>query len=583
MTDDILLQVNKPGRYIGREWNVSRKDFDQAYIKFALCFPDLYEVGMSNLGLRIIYSILNNIPDVACERFFSYDVDMENSARASGSGILSLESSKKLKDFDIIGFSLASELGYTNVLNILDTGLVPLKAESRDNLHPLVIGGGPCALNPEPMHEFFDLFVIGESEELIAELIGIYRQNKEKFKSKAMSRQELLVLFSSIEGVYVPSLFEAKFDASGNLVEFIPKIKGVKPKIKKRIVKDLNSAHFPVKWLVPYIQTVHDRIILEIMRGCPNKCRFCQARSQYFPFRLRSIDNVFDLARDSYKRTGYEELSLIGLSVSEYPRIEVLISKLIDTFKQDAVSVSFPSIKPKAVVSDLSCAIASIKKTGLTFAPETGSERLRKIIGKDFDEQDFFKVLEEAYVLGYQHVKLYFMIGLPNEQDADLDRIIDLINRVSELRKKVNQHPAQVNVSINTLIPKPHTALQWFGMQDLESIKHKQDYLRSKTKNKRVTLSFHNRYMSILEGVLSRGDRRLSEVIHLAFKNGAKFDAWSNYFTFDKWLSAFNEAGIDPGSYLKEKKESQKLSWDFIDTGLEKESLLEEFKKTVAM
>jgi len=583
MIEDLLLNVMKPARYIGQEWNVSRKDFDSANIKFALCFPDLYEVGMSNLGLRIIYGILNNIPDVACERFFSYDTDMESLSRSGNLGILSLESKKRLKDFDIVGFSLGSELGYTNVLNILDMGSIPLRSSERDNSCPIVIGGGPCTLNPEPMHEFFDLFVVGESEDLIVELIDIFRQNKDKFKSGSISRQEMLVLFAGIEGVYVPSLYEAVYDSEGSLKEFKPKIKGVNPVVRKRFVKDLNAAHFPVSWLVPYIQIIHDRIALEVMRGCPNRCRFCQARVQYFPYRLRNIDDIFNLANESYKRTGYEELSLIGLSVSEYPKIEALISKLIDSFKKDGVSVSFPSIKPKAVVSDISCSVARIKKTGLTFAPETGSSKLRKAIGKEFDEDDFFKVLLEAYSSGYQHVKLYFMIGLPFEETADLDSIVDLANRVSELRRQVNHRPAQVNVSVNTLIPKPHTPLQWFKMEDLEGTKNKQDYLRAKIKNRRLDFDFHNRYMSFLEGVLSRGDRRLSEVIYLAFKNGAKFDAWSNYFFLDKWLNAFQQAKIDPQSYLRKKSESELLAWDFIDTGINKNELLKEFKKVIAI
>jgi len=583
MLEDILLQVNKPARYIGQEWNVSRKDFDKARIKFALCFPDLYEVGMSNLGLRIIYSILNDIEDVVCERFFSCNEDMENSLRNNNLEVFSLESRRRLREFDIIGFSLGSELGYTNVLNILDLGSIPLKSGSRDNSYPLIIAGGPSALNPEPMHDFFDLFIIGEAEDLISELIDTYRVNKERFKTGLISKRDLLVLFSDIQGVYVPSLYEVVYSSGGALQEFKPKIKGIQTIVKKRFVRDLNSSHFPVNWLVPYIQTIHDRITLEIMRGCPNSCRFCQARSQYFPFRFRDIDNIFDLAKDLYKCTGYEELSLIGLSVSEYPKIETLLSGLVDSFKKNAVSVSLPSIKPKPKVGNLSSIIAAVKKTGLTFAPESGSERLRKIIGKDFDEQDFFRALEEAYSCGYSHVKLYFMIGLPREEEADLDSIIDLANRVSQLRRKINQRSAQVNISVNTLIPKPHTPLQWFGMQDLSGIKIKQEYLRNRTKNKKLIFSFHNRYMSFLEGVLSRGDRKLSEVILSAYKKGARFDAWSNYFVFDKWISAFKESNMNPESYLKEKPENELLPWDFIDVGINKETLLTEFKKTIAI
>lgn len=579
MLEDILLQVNKPARYIGQEWNVSRKDFNKAEIKFALCFPDLYEVGMSNLGTRIIYSILNDIPDVSCERFFAFGADMQILLRNNHFEPFSLESKRRLREFDIIGFSLGSELDYTNVLDILELGAIPLKASGRNLTYPLVIAGGPCTLNPEPMHEFFDFFVIGEAEDLILEAINVYRKYKQDYKSSRINKQDLLFEFSKIEGVYVPSFYEVIYNHFGVLEKFKPKINGVPLKINKRIVKDLNTCPFPLAWLVPYIQIVHDRVILEIMRGCPNRCRFCQARSGYFPFRQRGIKNILNLAQDLYKYTGYEEISLGGLSVSDYSGVEELLIGLIDLFKHKAVAVSLPSIKAKVMVGNLSSIIAKIKKTGLTFAPEAGSERLRKIIAKDFNEQDFFKAIEEAYLCGYQHVKLYFMIGLPFEEEKDLDAIVDLSTKVSQLRTKAKLMPAQVNISITTLIPKPHTPLQWFKMEEIDNIKHKQDYLKNKIRNKRLRLSFHNRYMSFLEGILSRGDRRLSQVIFYAFKRGARFDAWGNYFVFENWLSAFKEANIDPYFYLKEKSRDELLPWDFMDVGIDKEGLITEFNK----
>jgi radical SAM family uncharacterized protein len=582
MLNDILLEVRKPARYIGGEWNISRKDFNQAYIKFALCFPDLYEVGMSNLGIRIIYGILNNIPDVVCERFFACDVDMEEALRKNRLGIFSLESCRQLREFDIIGFSLASELTYTNVLNILDLGNIPLKANLRNHAYPLVIAGGPCVLNPEPMHEFFDLFIIGEGEDLIPELIEIYRKYKEKFKAAKLSKFDLLLKFCQIEGVYVPSLYEAKYNPEGKIEEFKPKIKDAPSRIKKRYVKDLNTCFFPLDWLVSYVQLVHDRIVLEIMRGCPNRCRFCQSRLTYFPLRIRDIQSILDLASRVYERTGYEEISLAGLSVSDYPKIQELSRSLIDLFKTKVVAVSLPSIKARSVVGEISSTIASIKKTGLTFAPEAGSERLRNILAKDFDEQGFYQALEEAFSSGYQHVKLYFMIGLPHEEDKDLDSIIELSTRVSELRRKVNKYPARVNISINTLIPKPHTPLQWFKMESPDAIRYKQNYLKSRIKNKRLNLGFHNSKMSFLEGVLSRGDRRLSQVILGAFKKKAKFDAWGNHFAFDLWQEAFKEAKIEPDFYLKEKTKDEILPWDFLDVGINKEFLWDEFNKVIA-
>lgn len=583
MLDNILLQVNRPGRYIGQEWNSSRKDFNKAAIKFALCFPDLYEIGMSNLGLRIIYAILNNLEDVCCERCFSVDADMEAVLRNNRLEIFSLESKKRLKEFDMVGFSLGYELGYTNVLNMLELGGLPLKGSLRDHNYPLVIGGGPCVLNPEPMHEFFDLFVIGEAEEAILEIIDIYRKHKDKFKGAKLSKEDLLLAFSQVEGVYVPSLYEVNYSGEVKLTEFKPRISGVPLKIKKRFVKDLNAVFSPVNWLVPYLPIVHDRIILEIMRGCPNSCHFCQARSQYFPFRQRQPEQVLSLAAALYNSTGYEELSLAGLSVGDYSNIEKLLVCLIDMFKKKAVSVSLPSLKPKTMVGNLSSLIATIKKTGLTFAPEAGSLRLRKILGKNFDSQGFFTAIEQAYISGYQRIKLYFMIGLPSEEKEDLDAIIEFCHSASLLRKKAHKNAALINISVNTLIPKPHTPFQWFAMQGLEGIKDKQDYLRNRMNNKKFKLSFHNRYMSILEGILSRGDRRLSEVIYRAFKQGAKFDAWADHFRFEKWQEAFYECKIDPAFYLQKKPLDVALPWDFLDTGISKEDLGRDYNKVIAI
>ncbi len=580
MSEDILLQINKPAQYMGREWNSSRKDFLSAQVKVALCFPDLYEVGMSNLGIRILYTALNAIEGVVCERVFSCAIDMEALLRNNQRQIVSLESSRPLKDFDIIGFSLGSELDYTNALNILDLSGIPLETSGRDQSHPLIIAGGACALNPEPLHAFFDLILIGEAEEAVGELADLYGKHKQYFKSGKISRQELLCALARIEGVYAPSLYTVTYDGHGGIERFEPKINGLPQRVKKRIVKDLNSSSFPVDWLVPYIQIIHDRVTVEIMRGCPNRCRFCQARNLYHPLRIRSIDNVLQLASCAYARSGYEEMSFTGLSVSDYPGIEELLVRLTQQFGPKGIGLSLPSIKAKANVGNLTQLIASVKKTGLTFAPEAGTPRLRQLLAKDFNEAEFFSGVEQAYQAGYQHVKLYFMIGLPYETDEDLDGIADFAQRVSFLRKQSNKGSAQVNISVNTLIPKPHTAFQWFGMEDLESIKRKQDYLREKVRrNRKLMLTFHNRHMGFLEGVLSRGDRRLSAVILRAFRNGAKFDAWSDHFAIDKWLAAFRDSGIDPGDYLKEIGREAVLPWDFIDMGIDKGSLLSEYNK----
>ncbi|MFA5090162.1 MAG: TIGR03960 family B12-binding radical SAM protein [Candidatus Omnitrophota bacterium] len=573
---ELLLEVHKPGRYIGHEWNVSRKDLSHSMVRFALCFPDLYEVGMSNLGMRIIYGLLNSLSDVSCERFFSCDTDMEEVLRKGNLNILSLESASKMDKFDLLGFSLGCELNYTNILTLLDLGGIPLKSNMRENFHPLVIGGGPCSLNPEPIHDFFDLFVIGEGEEVILEIIDVYRKQKNRFKSGEISRQDMLGMLSAIEGVYAPSLYVVEYNSLGNICGFFPRIPGLPKRIKKRFVKDLNTSYFPEDWLVPYIQIVHDRLTLEIMRGCPNRCRFCQARQQYFPFRTRQAETVLNMARNAWAKSGYEEISLCGLSVSDHPQMEELLSEMVGLFRSHGVGISLPSIKPKSIVGGLSSLIATIKKTGLTFAPEAASERMRKIISKDFDMQDFHRAIEQAYVSGYQHIKLYFMIGLPYEEEADLDAIISFAADASELRRKIKGRPAQVNISINTLIPRPHTPFQWFPMAGLDDIKARQHYIKKKSKNNRLKISFHDPYMSFLEGVFARGDRRLSEVILSAFNKGARFDAWSKRFMFSLWQEAFMECKIDPGFYLRARPADEILPWDFIDIGISRESLVDD-------
>jgi radical SAM family uncharacterized protein len=583
MCEELFTQVYKPGRYIGREWNVSRKDFTAADVRFALCFPDLYEVGMSNLGIRILYGVLNRMEGVCCERCFAPAQDMEALLRAKGLGLCSLESRRGLREFDLVGFSLGHELGYTNVLNILELGGIPLEASARDFGMPLVIGGGPCAINPEPMYEFFDLFVIGEAEEAIEEIITLYRRHKDNFKSGRMSRQDLLHALSCVEGVYVPSLYDAAYDpGSGALREFKPNRKDTPPVVRKRFIKNLDAAFFPQEWLLPYIEIIHDRITLELTRGCPNRCRFCQARTQYFPLRQRSPETVLRLADQTYQSTGYEEISLVGLSVSDYPHIGDLLSALISRFKEKAVGISLPSIKPRIIVAHLSSLISTIKKTGLTFAPEAANERLRKVINKQFDMEDFLKVMEEAYRAGYQRVKLYFMTGLPGETESDLDDIVTFSTQVSELRRKLNRPAGGVGISINTLIPKPHTPFQWLGMQAVAQIVSTQEYLARKIKGQKFKLSQRNAQMSFIEAVLSRGDRRLSRVILSAYRKGARFDSWDNYFDYRRWLEACTDNGIEPEFYIKAKPAADLFPWDFIDTGVTKGELLKEFESACA-
>jgi radical SAM family uncharacterized protein len=581
MLDDFLLQVQKPGRYIGGEWNACRKDLKEAAVTFALGFPDLYEVGMSNLGLRIIYGLLNSLPQVKCERFFSPDADMEGQLRSRNLPLFTLESGAGLGEFDFVGFSLGFELCYTNVLNALELGGIPLKASQRGKGHPLVIGGGPCVLNPEPVADFFDLFVIGEADEAIVELVDLFRRHKADYQRGKITKDELLVIFSAVEGVYCPGLYQVEYAAEGSLERFRPVHAGVPEKIKKRVVADLNAAFYPLDWVVPYIQIVHDRAALEITRGCPNRCRFCQARQQYYPYREKNAQHILGQAQELIRRTGYEELSLCGLSVTEHSAMEKILATLVGVFLQKGVAVSLPSLKPRDYLGELSALIARIKKTGLTFAPEAALPRMREALGKDFEESVFFQSLEKAYASGYQHVKLYFMIGLPGEGAEDLDAMVDFCRRVSELRRRAAGHPAQVNVSVNALIPKPHTCFQWLAMEGLEAVKSRQGYLKARAKNRRLAFSFHSPEMSFLEGVICRGDRRLSQAIYQAFKRGARFDAWGNHFNLGRWLEAFRESGIDPQAYLRAKSPEAALPWGFIDVGVKGDFLRGEFNKLI--
>jgi radical SAM family uncharacterized protein len=584
MTDELLLQVRKPARYIGQEWNVAKKDFLKAQVKFALAFPDLYEIGMSNLGIRILYGILNNSEGVLCERFFACDVDMESVLRNNNLALASLESKRLMREFDFIGFSLGYELSYTNVLNMLDLGGVPLRSAERGADFPLVIAGGPCVMNPEPMHEFFDLFVIGEAEEVIGEIVNTYRQHRGSYKTLRMNKLDLLMILAQIEGVYVPSFYEVSYNDQGRVIEFKAKHESVPLKVRKRFVENFEQAYFPVDWVVPYIQVVHDRLAIETMRGCPNTCRFCQAKMQYYPVRYRSAQKIINLACEAYRNSGYDEISFYGLSVSDHPHIEEVLRSLVGTFKNSAVSLSLPSVKPKSMLGSMATLIASIKKTGLTFAPEAATDKMRKVLGKDFDMAQFTSCVESAYLAGYQHIKLYFMIGLPFEEPDDLDAILGFAAQISQLRRKVtNRGPANINISINTLIPKPHTPMQWFGMLGLDQMRRKQEFIRGKSRNRNIKINFHNPQMSILEGIFSRGDRLLAPVILSAFKKGARFDAWGEHFKFDLWAEAFADCGIDYSVYLRLRDAQEILPWDFIDIGVSKDYLGKEFDKIIAI
>lgn len=530
--EGILLSVAKPGRYLGNEWNAAKKDLDRVDVKFALAFPDIYDVGMSYLGFRIIYGVLNNSCDIACERVFAPWPDLEEKLRQNNIPLFSLESKTPIRDFDIIGFSLTYELNYTNVLNMLDLAGVPVRAEDRRSQgYPLIIAGGPSAFNPAPMEEFIDAFIIGEGEEVILEIADVYKKVigskfqvpfsrlAENIEHRTWNiehtKEALLEELANIEGVYVPRF---------------PK------EVKRRIVKDLNSSFYPTKELVPYVQVIHDRIILEIMRGCPFGCNFCQASSFYKPLRIRSKEKILQLAKEIYLNTGYDEISFLSLSTGNYPGIAALISELMDEFKKLGVGVSLPSLRSDDILKALPSLIVKIKKTGLTFAPEAGTERLRKYINKDIDVEKIVHACAEAFKLGWRLVKFYFMIGLPTETYEDLAGISDFVHRVLRLKNDI-----EISVSVNAFVPKFGTPFADERTDDLNTLLDKQRFLKDRFRNRRVKLSFHDARLSVLEGKFNRPDKRLSRVIYSAWEKGARFDSWKEFFNYDLWSSSFNE------------------------------------------
>lgn len=541
LTDDILLKVRKPARYIGGEWNSVVKDYKDIRCSIALAFPDVYEVGMSHLGLKILYSVLNERQDIACERVFAPWFDMESMMREKGIPLFSLETKRPLREFDIVGFSLQYELSYTNVLNMLDLAGIPLFSAERDDSHPLIIGGGPCAFNPEPMADFFDCFLIGDGEEAATEIADIFIESRKKGEKK----NGLLKRLADVEGVYVPSM---------------PK------KVRKRSVLDLDKAYYPEKPVVPYIEIVHDRIQLEIMRGCRRRCNFCQAGVIYRPNRQRSAEKILSLAKKVYENTGYDEISLISLSSGDHSQIMDIASSVKELFKDKGVGISLPSLRIEDLASRFPLELASGKHTGLTFAPEVGSEKMRKVINKDISPETLKECAYQAFKNGWRRIKLYFMIGLPEEDYSDLDAIVDLAKGISEVRKDLDGKLAEINASVSVFIPKPHTKFERTPMLPMDEAGRRQGYIREKARRTRVKFNFHDVRMSYLEAVLTRGDRNLSKSIYNAWKRGCKFDGWSEHFNFEKWCSAFKDAGIEPDSYsLRQRGQDEVLPWGFIE------------------
>jgi radical SAM superfamily enzyme YgiQ (UPF0313 family) len=541
LTEQLLLSVRKPARYIGQEYNSIRKDWDKTDVKFCLCYPDLYEIGMSNLGVKILYHILNSQEDVLCERSFAPWMDMEQAMRENNIPLFSLENKAPVSEFDIVGFSFSYELSYSNMLTMLSLADIPFNREDRKSgNYPLVIAGGPCMFNPEPISDFIDLFLIGEAEEAILDIVNTYKKHRG-------NRSLLISEIAKIEGVYAPSVH-----SEGR-------------RIKKRTVLSLDNTSFPSRPIVPYIQVVHDRIAVEIMRGCPNSCHFCQARSIYGPLRIRKKDQIIELAKLSYKNTGLDEISLLSLSSSSYPGIDALIKDLTETFLPLGVGISLPSLRIEDAARDLPALISIIKKSGLTFAPEAGTDRMLDIINKKIEKAKLFLCLKDAFAKGWRRVKLYFMIGLPHEDLEDVEAIIDFSRDIAMLRKQVSGQPAEVVVNVSTFIPKPHTYFEREGMANREAIEQKQRALITKSKHIRyLTLKFHDINTSLLEAAFSRGDKRLAQVLMRAWQYGARFDAWNESFDYGIWDRAFSDCGISSQGYLLPSGKDATLPWSYI-------------------
>ena len=586
LSDEILLSIEKPARYIGGEVNSVMKDKEEVDIRFAMCFPDVYEIGMSHLGIQILYDMFNRREDTWCERVYSPWLDLDKVLREKNIPLFALESQDPVRDFDFLGITIQFEMCYTNILQILDLSQIPLRAADRTEDDPIVIGGGPCAYNPEPLAEFFDIFYIGEGETVYDELLDTYKE----WKKSGASRKDFLRQAARIDGLYVPQFYDVTYHSDGTIESFLPNDPAAPERVRKQVVMDVTDTSYPMKPVVPYIKATQDRVVLEIQRGCIRGCRFCQAGMIYRPTRERSVETLKEYARTMLKNTGHEEISLSSLSSSDYSKLNELVTFLIDEFKDKGINISLPSLRIDAFSLDVMSKVQDVRKSSLTFAPEAGSQRMRNVINKGLTEEDIITGAGQAFEGGWTKVKLYFMLGLPTETEEDMKEIARLSDRVArryyEIPKEQRHGKCQITASSSFFVPKPFTPFQWASMYTAEEYDRRahivNDEFREQLNRKSLKYNWHDAQVTVLEGVMARGDRRIAPVIEEAYRLGCLFDSWTETFRNDLWMEAFENTNVDISFYNQRPRGKDEIfPWDFIDIGVSRSFLYREWERAM--